>query len=98
MMMSLEERTLRFEVLWLTEKLKTSKNRCSLLRLICERMKKLDIEAEILSGKGYMYFSGPATDRWHTTIVPGIPNVKNLTDEQGFKLFQEMCELNCFQF
>mgnify|MGYP003592676066 CR=1 FL=1 len=66
------------------------------LAKINKHLKKLNIEAEILSGKGYVYFAGPATDHWKGTIVPGLFNVKNLTNEQGYALFQEMCELNSF--
>lgn len=64
------------------------------LAKINKNLKKLNIDAEILPGKGYVYFAGPATDRWHTTMVPGLFNVKELTNEQGYALFQEMCELN----
>jgi hypothetical protein len=66
------------------------------LAKINKNLKKLNIDAEILSGKGYVYFAGPATDLWKETIVPGMLNVKELTNEQGYALFQEMCELNSF--
>ena len=64
------------------------------LAKINKHLKKLNIEAEILPGKGYVYFAGPATSLWRETIVPGIPNVKMLTNEQGYELFTEMSELN----
>ena len=66
------------------------------LAKINKHLKKLNIEVEILPGKGYVYFAGPATDHWKETIVPGLFNVKNLTNEQGYELFQEMSELNSF--
>ena len=66
------------------------------LAKINKHLKKLNIEAEILPGKGYVYFAGPATDQWKETIVPGLFNVKNLSNEQGYELFQEMSELNSF--
>lgn len=66
------------------------------LAKINKRLKKLNIEAEILPGKGYAYFTGPATAQWKETIVPGIPNVKNLTNEQGYELFTEMSQLNSY--
>lgn len=66
------------------------------LAKINKHLKKLNIEAEILPGKGYVYFAGPATTRWKETIVPGIPNVKNLTNEQGYELFTEMSQLNTY--
>ena len=66
------------------------------LAKINKHLKKLNIDAEILPGKGYVYFAGPATSLWRETIVPGIPNVKMLTNEQGYALFTEMSELNAF--
>ena len=66
------------------------------LAKINKQLKKLNIEAEILPGKGYVYFAGPATIQWKETIVPGIPNVKNLTNEQGYELFTEMSQLNSY--
>ncbi len=69
------------------------------LAKINKYLKNLGIEAEILSGKGYIYFAGPATDKWYYTIVPGIFNKKhlsNLSDAQGYKLYEEMCQLNSF--
>ena len=66
------------------------------LAKINKHLKKLNIEAEILPGKGYVYFAGPATTWWKETIVPGIPNVKNLTNEQGYELFTEMSQLNTY--
>lgn len=66
------------------------------LAKINKHLKKLNIEAEILPGKGYVYFAGPATAHWKETIVPGIPNVKNLTNEQGYELFTEMSQLNSY--
>lgn len=66
------------------------------LAKINKNLKKLNIDAEILSGKGYVYFAGPAIDSWKETIVPGLFSVKEMTNEQGYALFQEMCELNSF--
>lgn len=64
------------------------------LSKINKRLKRLNIDAELLPGKGYVYFSGPATISWHTTTVPGVVNVNNLTNEQGCDLFTEMSQLN----
>ena len=64
------------------------------LAKINKHLKRLNIDAEILPGKGYVYFAGPATSLWKETIVPGTPNVKMLTNEQGYALFSEMAELN----
>lgn len=66
------------------------------LAKINKHLKSHNIDAEILPGKGYVYFAGPATSNWRETIVPGIPNVKNLSNEQGYNLFQEMLQLNSF--
>ena len=64
------------------------------LHKINKYLKRNNIDAEILAGKGYIYFAGPATAQWRETIVGGLFNVKCLTDEQGFRLFTEMCEVN----
>ena len=64
------------------------------LAKINKNLKSNKIDAEILPGKGYVYFAGPTTSSWKTTVVPGIPNVKNLTNEQGYNLFTEMLQIN----
>ena len=63
---------------------------------INKNLKSLNIDAEMHAGKGYVYFAGPAVQNWKTTSVPGIPNVKILTNEEGYKLFTEMNELNAY--
>ena len=64
------------------------------LNKINKYLKRNNIDAEILAGKGYIYFAGPATEQWHETIVGGLFSVKDLTNEQGYNLFSEMCEIN----
>ena len=66
------------------------------LSKINKYLKSNNIDAEILPGKGYVYFAGPDTSTWKNTTVPGIPNVKNLTTAQGKELFSKMLELNAW--
>lgn len=64
------------------------------LNKINKYLKRMNIDAEILAGKGYIYFTGPATSTWRETIVGGLYSVRELTVDQGQALFGEMCEIN----
>lgn len=55
-----------------------------------------NIDAEILPGKGYVYFSGPAVVNWYIKAIPNLENVKNITNEEGKQLFFDLQQLNLF--
>lgn len=66
------------------------------LSKINKYLKQNNIDAELLSGKGYIYFSGPDVLNWKIKIIPGLTNVKDISTDEGKKLFYQQMHLNSF--